>query len=156
MVAVSLSLLAFAAGLYLLVKIKREFLGGLFEGLAWFLIVFSLVSVGYSSYQALSGKNKKGCYKRCYPQSHCKKGGSQCPAQMDECKKEGNCHMQGAQQGCSMEGDSCVMTREHCENVLGKEACEAMIQERGRCIMSKKECREKCTAGQKKCCTKEI
>ena len=48
MVAIALSVLALAAGVYLLVKVKSEFLSGGFGLLAWLVILLSLVSFGFS------------------------------------------------------------------------------------------------------------
>ena len=57
--------------------------------------------------------------------------------------------------GCKMEGDSVVMEKEMCEKMMGKEACDAMCKERGRCIMSKEECMKMCHAAGKPCCAEK-
>jgi hypothetical protein len=49
MVAIALSVLALAAGVYLLVKVKSEFLSGGFGLLAWLVILLSLVSLVFQS-----------------------------------------------------------------------------------------------------------
>ncbi len=135
-----LSLLAFAAGVYLLIKVKKEYLSSLFSVLAWFVIVASLVSIVCSSVE---------CYRECC--------GAMCGGKR-ECRMEkkviindgkgGGCHqMNGggcSMEGCKMEGDSCVLDKAVCEKMMGKEACDAMCKERGRCIMSKDECMEMC------------
>lgn len=54
--------------------------------------------------------------------------------------------------GCKMEGDSVVMEPAVCEKMMGKEACEAMRAQRGRCIVSKEECMTMCKAEGKACC----
>lgn len=167
MVALSLSILALAAGVYLLVKVKSEFLGKPFELLAWLVILLSLVAIGFKGFKMLH---------HC---GHCKQ---------DQCKIEekqiiikdgedggGHCHMGDMNmESCHMEGDSCVMNQATCEKMMGKDACEKMMKERGRCIMSKEECMKMCPAhsgcmmdsgmhggcpmegGKKDCCKKQL
>jgi hypothetical protein len=45
-----------------------------------------------------------------------------------------------------------VMDKGLCEKMMGKEACDKMCAERGRCIMSKQECSKMC-GGNMSCCT---
>ena len=147
MVAFPLSILALAAGVYLLVKVKREFLGGIFEILSWLVIVLSLVSIGFLGFRA--------CHNHC--------GEGQC-SQGKECRMEkeviikddgrGHCSMDStmSMSCCKMEGDSMVMDKAMCEKMMGKDACDAMCKERGRCIMSKEECMKMCHAEGKGCC----
>ncbi len=149
MVALPLSVLALAAGVYLLIKVKREFLSGAFGILAWLVIVLSLVSIGFAGFRALH---------------HCG-GGRDCGKQ--ECHMEkrvtmmndgmGHCTMDSSMtmQGCQMEGDSVVMDPAMCEKMMGKEACEAMRSQRGRCIVSKEECMAMCHANGKACCAQK-
>lgn len=144
MLAFPLSVLALAAGVYLLIKVKREFLGGIFEILAWLVIVLSLASAGFTGYKALR---------------HC--GPGRCHGQQG-CQVEkrviitddgmGHCTKDSATTCCKMEGDSIVMEKEVCEKMMGKEACEAMCKQRGRCILSKEECMNVCHAQGKDCC----
>lgn len=156
MVALPLSVLALAAGVYLLVKVKREFLGGLFEALSWLVILLSLVSIGFLGYKTMR---------------HC--GGScernqKCHIEREVIIKEGmggggTCHggakmsCGGAEMaaGCRAVGDSMVMDMADCEKMMGKEKCQAMHNERGQCIMSKEECKAACDAAGKKCCATE-
>ncbi|MCW5908862.1 MAG: hypothetical protein KIS94_13445 [Chitinophagales bacterium] len=142
MVAFPLSVLALAAGVYLLIKVKREYIGGVIGVLAWLVVAASLVSLGYTGYKAFAR-----CGSKC--------GGGKCTVEKEVVvTTDGGCHKKetscSGTKGCHMEGDSCVMDKEKCEAIMGKEACEAMIAERGRCIMSKEECAEKCG---KKCCS---
>ena len=151
MIALPLSILALAAGVYLLVKVKREFLGGIFEILSWLVIVLSLVCIGFIGFKAMH---------RC--------GGGHCE-QRGECRMEkeliikqdgaGHCSMDSSSTcsmgGCKMEGDSVVMEKEMCQKMMGKEACEAMCKERGRCIMAKEECMKMCHAAGKPCCAEK-
>jgi hypothetical protein len=44
------------------------------------------------------------------------------------------------------------MEKETCEGLMGKEACDKLAQERGRCIVGKEECKQICTAKGKPCC----
>lgn len=150
MIALPLSVLALAAGVYLLVKVKREYLGGIFEVLAWLVIALSLVSVGYTGYKA------------------CARGGK-CKAQTCHVEKKvivkkdaGSCHTGDKAacgiEGCHMEGDSCVLDKAVCEKMMGKETCDSISKQRGRCIMSKEECaamcskKQGCSKGPQSCC----
>jgi len=147
MLALPLSILALASGVYLLVKVKREFLGGIFEILAWLVIVLSLVSVGFVAFKSINR-----CGGHCGNREECKiekriivnEGES-------HCKMNNGCSMSG----CKMEGDSCVMDKEVCEKMMGKEACDEMCKERGRCIMSKEECMKVCHTAGKSCCAEK-
>jgi hypothetical protein len=156
MIAIPLSVLAFAAGVYLLVKVKREFLGGLFEALSWLVILLSLVSLGYSGFKATGC-----CGKKCAASQKCSverevvikemgEGGGQCHAAAKagcSAAESSACH--GA---CKMEGDSVVMDKTVCEGMMGKEKCDAMCKERGRCILAKEECMALCKESGKQCC----
>jgi hypothetical protein len=156
MIAIPLSVLAFAAGVYLLVKVKREFLGGLFEALSWLVILFSLASLGFSGFKATGC-----CSKKCAASQKCSverevvikemgEGGDQChPAGKAGCSggEASSCH--GA---CKMEGDSVVLDKTVCEGMMGTEKCDAMCKERGRCILSKDECMALCKESGKQCC----
>jgi hypothetical protein len=148
-VGLPLSILALAAGVYLLVKVKREYMGGIFEVLSWLVIVLSLVSVGFMGFKSMH---------HCGGEGHC--GGRQeCRMEkqiiikddgMGHCSMDSSMHMMGC---CKMEGDSMVMDKGACEMAIGKEACEKMCKERGRCIMSKEECARACSAnGHPGCC----
>jgi hypothetical protein len=149
MVALPLSILALAAGVYLLVKVKREFLGGIFEVLSWLVIVLSLVSVGFVGVRA-------------FHHGHC--GSGPCGIQ-EGCRMEkqiiikddgkGHCSMDSSSKMmgcCKMEGDSVVLEKGACEMAMGKEACEKLCKERGRCVLSKEECRKMCEAKGIPCC----
>lgn len=176
MIALPLSVLALAAGVYLLVKVKREYLGGIFEFLAWLVIVLAVASVGYTGVKAFTCKG--GCKKQtCHVEGKtgCQKGAKDCHGKcggacgMKDCDKgncqgggHGNCGMGGCNmEGCHMEGDSCVMDKAICEKMMGKEACDSLSKLRGRCIMSKEEChamcgnKGTCTAGAPKACCKK-
>ncbi|MFN8300430.1 MAG: hypothetical protein U0T75_15115 [Chitinophagales bacterium] len=146
MVALSLSVLALAAGVFLLVKVKSQYLGKLFEGLAWLVIVLALVAIGAVGYHALHHCGGGDCHKE------------QCKVEQKEViiKEDGagHCNMGDMAACCKAEGDSMVMDAASCEKMMGKEACEKMMKERGRCIMSKDECAKACEAngGKKDCC----
>ncbi len=160
MLAFPLSVLALAAGVYLLIKVKREYMGGLMSGLAWLVIVLSLAGMiwmGVRGFQrchqctqATCQTEQQGCYKK---DGACDKmGKGKCCTMMND-----------SMPGCHWQGDSMVMDQSTCEKMMGKEACATMMKERGSCIMSKEECMamghcgkanapENCTKGKGKCC----
>lgn len=151
MIALPLSILALAAGVHLLIKVKREFMGTLFSVLAWLVIGLSLANIG------LIGK--RAVHRFCV--NHCE-GGHACKMEkqiiikddgMGHCTKDSTstCTMGG----CKIEGDSVVMEKEMCSKMMGAEKCEAMCKERGRCIMSKEECMGMCHASGKPCCAQK-
>lgn len=154
MVALPLSVLALAAGVYLLVKIKREFLGSAFELLAWLVIVLAVASVGYTAFKLL---NKCGGSCEAKQACHVEKevvikqmgeGGGTCHGMAKaECAAGGE-----AASCCKMQGDSVVMDQATCAGMMGKEQCEAMRKERGQCILSKAECEALCAKTGKSCC----
>lgn len=147
MIALPLSVLALAAGVYLLVKVKREYLGGIFELLSWLVIVAALASLGYTGYKAFARCGNKCGVEKCHIEKKV------------IIEKEENCHkgnMGNAHTGCQMEGDSCVMDKATCEGIMGKEACDKMAQERGRCIVGKEECKAICAAKGKPCCAESL
>lgn len=146
MVAVALSLLALAAGTYLLIIIKRDGLGSMYSVLGWAIVLGALVSIGFGGYKAI--KNN-GCKSKC-EQSACDKNTKDCHG-----KAAGACAMGGTDNkmacphmqqgttcamGCKVTGDSCEMDQAACEKMMGKEGCAKMMAERGRCIMSLEEC----------------
>ncbi len=153
MVALPLSVLALAAGVYLLVKVKREFLGGIFEILSWLVILLAVASVGYTSVKLLT-KCGGDCGDK--PKCHMEKeiiiketgeGGGSCHGMA---KAE---FMAGASTSCcKMAGDSVVMDEATCAGMMGKEECAAMLKERGQYILSKDECRALCAKSGKSCC----
>lgn len=151
MTALPISILALAAGVYLLIKVKREFMGTLFSVLAWLVIGLSVANIGLIGVKAC----QRYCYKNC-------EGGRECKMEKRVIIKEdgmGHCSehssMSCSMSGCKMEGDSMVMEKEACEKMMGAEACATMCKERGRCIMSKDECVKMCHAEGKACCAKE-
>lgn len=142
MIALPLSILALAAGVYLLITVKREFLGKVFEMLAWLVIVLALISIGFQAFKAFS------CHGNCNDDK-CKVEEKQIIIKDGE-GNGGHCNMGNAEMGngcmasCTMKGDSCVMDQATCEKMMGKEACEKMMKERGSCIMGKEECMKAC------------
>lgn len=140
MTALALSILALAAGVYLLIKIKKEYLSGVFSVFAWFIIVASLLAIGGASVECFY----QFCNRMC-------KGG-ECRMEKTMMIREGDgasCHqMEGgaacSMGGCKMEGDSVVMDKAMCEKMMGKEACDSICKMRGRCILGKSECTQMC------------
>ena len=150
MIALPLSVLALAAGVYLLMKATREYLGGLYKFFAWLVIVLSIVatvaSIRHGIHHFIRGHHMhQQCEMnmQCDPGAnakHCEMGGSSnaCPMGANS----GMCPM-GA---CKMQGDSVVLDRAVCEKMMGKDACERLCKERGQCIMTKDECAKMCSA----------
>ena len=143
MIALPLSILALAAGVYLLIKVNREYLGGIFKFFAWLIILLSLVAVGsvvrHAVHHHFHGGMRHG---ECQMEErvmikefkHCDMGNdSTCPMA-----------------GCKMMGDSVILDRAVCEKMMGKEACEKLCKDRGQCIMTKDECAKMC-GGTMKC-----
>ena len=151
MIALPLSILALAAGVYLLIKVNREYLGGLFKFFAWLVILLSLISTGVVIRHGIHHFRAEHCHsERCEMKEqviikelhgNCAAGDSVCPMS-----------------GCKMMGDSVVLDHAMCEKMMGKDACEKMCKERGNCIMTKDECAKmcggmaKCGAETKDCC----
>lgn len=137
MVFFPLSVLALAAGVYLLIKTEREFLGGGFKILSWLVIFLSLVAIGFGGFKAV--KHRSG---KCHKTKHC------------NIEKRVTINKHGAAT-CHVVGDSVVMDEAICAGIMGKEGCAAMVKERGQCIMSKAECTQACTTAGKDCCIKD-
>ena len=161
MIALPLSVLALAAGVYLLMKATREYLGGLYKFFAWLVILLSIVSVVASVRHGIHQFRHHGnCEQgQCEKDKQCSEaqGGKHCEmgANGGACPMGGNsgaCTM-GANSGacpmgaCKMQGDSVVLDRAVCEKMMGKDACEKLCKERGQCIMTKDECAKMCSAG---------
>jgi hypothetical protein len=150
MVPIALSVLAFAAGVYLLIKVEREFLGGIFKALAWAVILLSLISVGFSGYNAINCK--RHCEQKCERSQSCHRGGTakgECSyKQSSDCSK-GATACGGA---CQIVGDSVILDKEKCTSMMGKNACDKINAERGQCIISKAECMKMCSEKGITCC----
>lgn len=135
-IAIPLLILGLAAGVYLLIKATKEYLPGIFKGLAWLVIALSLLAIFAIVGRGLRHFNHmRGCEGNCHHEQAT-------TSQMGEnhCAMGGACPMGG----CKMEGDSVVVEKEACEKMMGKEACEKLCKERGRCILTKSECMEAC------------
>ena len=135
-IAIPLLILALAAGVYLLIKVTKEYLGGIFKVLAWLVIGLSLLAIAGVVFRGVHHFHRMHEMKECRMEERMiiKHGEGSC------CNMDSTCKMMG----CRMEGDSMVMDKEACEKAMGKEACEKMCKERGRCIMSKDECMKMC------------
>lgn len=151
MVAIPLLILALAAGVYLLIKVKCDFMGGVFETLAWLVIVLSLAAIGFTATRAFT----HGC------KGHCGGEPGKCHIEKEviitDGPGHGGCTAHGAPEAnaagcCKMAGDSIVLDQATCEKMMGKEACEAMRKDRGQCIVSKEECQKLCKASGQSCC----
>lgn len=141
MIALPLSILALAAGVYLLIKVNREYLGGLFKFFAWLVIALSLLSTGAVIRHGVHHFR----HHRGFPGHEMREE----RIMMNEMHRAGNdsiCPMSG----CKMAGDSVVLDRAVCEKMMGKDACDKLCKDRGQCIMTKDECAKMC-GGMAKC-----
>jgi hypothetical protein len=132
-----LSVLALAAGVYLLIKTNREYLGGIFKFFSWLIIVLALASI--------TAGIARGVHH--YRMRHCGQCNMHERMMIKEFRK---CDMDGPA-GCPMmagkaQGDSVVLDKAVCEKIMGKEECEKMCKERGQCIMTRDECAKMCGA----------
>jgi hypothetical protein len=161
MIALPLCILALAAGVYLLIKVNREYLGGIFKFFAWLIIILSLLAMG--------GLVRHAIHRHHYMKMHHMQGMQCCHGGMGMQCGHGGWGMQGCSinngcgktsdsacpmSGCKMVGDSVVVDKAMCEKMMGKEACDKLCKERGQCIMTKDECAKMC-GGEKACCKGE-
>jgi hypothetical protein len=149
MIALPLSILALAAGVYLLIKVNREYLGGIFKFFAWLIIVLSLLCTvavvrhGIHHYRMMK-MHRFEIMHNGFGRGMQNYGGACCgPAAIGAncCKDSAACPMMS---GCKMVGDSVVLNRAACEKMMGKEACYKLCKERGQCIMTMDECAKMC------------
>jgi hypothetical protein len=149
MVAFPLLLLSLAAGIYLLMKATREYLGGLYKVLAWLVILLSLLGLGAQIVRGVHHfRHRHDCKmmhdERCMMHDGCAPGACAGPGG----GANGACMMGG---GCKMVGDSVIMDKVTCEKLIGKDSCDKICSQRGQCIFSKNECIKLC-GGADKCC----
>ncbi|MCS6933842.1 MAG: hypothetical protein NZM35_01650 [Chitinophagales bacterium] len=158
MLSFTLALLALAAGVYLLIKIQREYLGLPFKILGWLVVILSVGSMAITAYNGLCCCTKGN--KSCGNNDTC------CAASGASCRKTcgGGEEPHGAMTWhCEEVNDSCLISRETCVKIMGEAACDSIIRQRGRCILSKEECkagickgsRGNCAHGKSKCCKGE-
>jgi len=147
MVAFPLAILALAAGVYLLIKVNREYLGGIFKFFAWLIIILSLVAVGGAVRHGVHHHFRRMHHVEghCGMPGHCGIGDN---GMMKGPGSDASCPMSG----CKMVGDSVVLDKGLCEKMMGKEACDSLCKLRGQCILSKDECAKLCGAADKACC----
>ena len=145
MIALPLSILALAAGVYLLIKVNREYLGGIFKFFAWLIILLSLVAVGSVVRHAV---HHRFGHRMCHEGGNCEMKERIMIKEFKHCDmgNDSTCPMAG----CKMVGDSVILDRAVCEKMMGKEACEKLCKDRGQCIMTKDECAKMC-GGTMKC-----
>jgi|GEM_PF-1872645 hypothetical protein len=165
MIALPFSILALAAGVYLLIKVNREYLGGIFKFFAWLIIVLSLLSTAAVIHHGIHhfrmrhhhfehcGMHRGDLHGGC-SMGDMHDGGNMGGMHCFGMPGDSTCPMMG---GCKMTGDSVVLDRAVCEKMMGKESCEKLCKDRGKCIMTKDECAKmcggmaKCDAGMKGC-----
>jgi hypothetical protein len=87
MIAISISLLALAAGVYLLTYIKQFSLGSLYKYLAWLVI---LLSIGSISGEVAKGAMHMRHMRECTASGECNMKGGACPY-----TKNADCKMHG-------------------------------------------------------------
>ena len=149
MAAFPLSILALAAGVALLIKVKKDGLGMLYKALSWLVVLLALAFMFHLGRMAWR-HHHDGMMMGGHGHGGHRMG---CGMMMD-----GRCDMRdgkdsaGMMAGCHMKGDSVVMDKDVCEKAIGKEACEKMCKERGCCIMSKDECMKMCNMNGNQCC----
>ena len=133
------TLLALAAGVYLLVYIKQAGFGGLYKYLAWLVVLLSLLFIVCT---VVRSARHHGC---CQSESHCKmsahQGGDACPYM-----KGGDCKMEGGHGECTKGAESCSKEK-GCEE--GKACCKKGAED-GKAPCCKKDGEE----GKAACCTK--
>jgi hypothetical protein len=156
MVGIPLLILGLAAGIFLLMKATSEYMGKLFKVLAWVVIVLSLLGIFVATVHGLRhmrqmhrmqmmhkgmGQNERIIIRESgdVTDAHADSMANRIAKQFGI---DGAMHV-----CCKAEGDSMTMDEAMCEKMMGKEACEKMIKERGRCIMSKEECAKVCGTG---------
>ena len=138
MVAIALSILALAAGVYLLTYVKQFSLGALYRNLSWLVI---LLALGFIACGVARGVMHMRCENHCESSAKCTyKDGSACPYTKDgKCMKEmGGCSMHGHGE-CPMEKEGCAAQMECCQKM--KEAqgsCTEMHGEEGKAACCKK------------------
>lgn len=137
-----LCIIALAAGVHLVIKTKREYLGSLYSGLSWLVVVLSLACMGYCGFKHFSKRCCKG--DKCIEKRVIIKDG------VCEKSESRNCHMNG----CKMLGDSCVMDQAACEKMMGVAACDSLRKLRGGCVFGKDECKALCRGKADDCCAK--
>lgn len=148
-VATSLSILGLAAGIFLLMKTEREFLGGIFKALSWVVILCSLASIGFWGYKTINCK--RDCGNKCErntcemrPSCHKPAVEADCHGKVVEIEKSTPC--------CKAQGDSVVIEKEVCIKMMGKEECDKVCKNRGACVLSKSECQKICSEKKVSCC----
>ena len=108
MILIPITLLALAAGIYLLVHIKQAGIGGLYKYLAWLVVVLSLLFIVCA---IVRGARHHHHMRECYASGQCKmsghEGGTCCPYM-----KGGSCSMQGGHGECTKGAESCSKEKE--------------------------------------------
>ena len=135
MVAIALSILALAAGVYLLTYVKQFSLGGLYRNLSWLVI---LLALGFIACGVARGVMHMRCASHCESSAKCTyKDGTACPYTKDgKCMKDmSDCPMNGHGE-CSMNKDCCAAKMECCrKDAEGAQSdcCKKMKEAHGTC-----------------------
>jgi len=138
MVAIALSILALAAGVYLLTYVKQFSLGGLYRSLSWLVI---LLALGFIACGVARGVMHMRCASHCESSAKCTyKDGSACPYTKDgKCMKDmGECSMKGHGE-CSMDKEGGDSKMECCKKMREAQgSCSEMHGEEGKAACCKK------------------
>jgi len=149
MVAFPLSILALAAGVYLLIKVKKEYLNGFFSVLAWLVIVLSLLSIGLGAARGIHhfrhGGFREGHREVREEVMICPNGADSTCVYKNIKIGETDCTKMHGMGGCKMEGmecckmggmDCCKKEGAECCKMGGKEGCK--MEGMGGCKMGGK------------------
>jgi hypothetical protein len=124
MVALPLSILALAAGVYLLMQLKHYGFTGIYKILAWLVVLLSLAFMVAGGIRGIMHHRHK---------NHCSQMGGHCDMKdSGACPymKDGHCDMKGGDPGhCAMSG-----------NASGNMSCCAKDTNAKKCDMSKPSC----------------
>ena len=115
MIAISFSILALAAGVYLLIQVKHFGFTGIYKALSWLVILLSLAFM-------IAGGVRGVMHHR--HERHCEQSGS-CDMKGGSCSymREGHCDMKGGDMGhCAMSGAGNMPC---CAKDSGEKKCEA-------------------------------
>lgn len=127
MVAIALSILALAAGVYLLSYVKQYSLGGLYRNLSWLVI---LLALGFIACGVARGVMHARCAGHCESSAKCTyKDGTACPY-----SKDGKCMKDMGE--CTMRKDCCAAKMECCtKDAEGAQSdcCKKMKDAHGSC-----------------------
>ncbi len=109
MLAIPLTILALAAGVYLLIHVKQSGLGPLYKYLGWLVVVLSLLFIVCC---VVRGARHNHRMEECHMSGQCgmsRHGEAACPYMKSPacCAQGGSCNMQGGHAECNMGAQGC-------------------------------------------------